>query len=94
MNSGTNPTAYVTNPTGPQVNVYDAPGLPLVQGGAPLLYASVYWFFELQVTVSSGGQTIQCPTVDWNANVWFVQFHSNTMPLAQGAVNVITQPTP
>ena len=58
-------TTY-SSPTGSTAFVYDAPGVPIIQNGSPLNWATIVAVFSLQVTVSSGGQTVNCPTVYWD----------------------------
>jgi hypothetical protein len=99
-NSTTDPNVPTksTYPTGPTLTLFDAPGLPLIQGGSPLWFASVYWLYELNasVTDTATGQTAFCPTVYWNANVWIWPQTQliGVLPNAVGVANVITQATP
>jgi RHS repeat-associated protein len=102
VNSPTNPTAPVSNPTGAVVSLYDAPGLPLNQGGFSFATASVFFYFYLYVSVSSGGQTVGCPPVLWSANVFALPVYLpqnasaqyGPLPLTWGGVSVTTPPTP
>ena len=68
--SGGNPPSSII-PTGSSAVLFDAPGQAAFQAAGRVTSLVVVFTFQLQVTVSSGGQTIQCPTVNWQAvTIW------------------------
>jgi hypothetical protein len=56
-----------TNTNGPVANFYDGPAYFLPPNAPPGRYNAEY-IFEDFVTVSSGGQTVNCPTILWIAS--------------------------
>jgi hypothetical protein len=66
-----------TDPTGPAAAFFDAPGLGNTTNYGPVVNAFVVWTATLSVTVSSGGQTVNCPTVQWQA----IEFWRNGAPV-------------
>jgi RHS repeat-associated protein len=73
-----------TPPTTPTASVFDAPTTGPYPAGN-----TITWLFNLQVTVSSGGQTVNCPDVLWNAQISF-----NSSGGVSGSSWSVTQPTP
>jgi RHS repeat-associated protein len=56
--------------TGSTARLFDAPGLPArASTGGTVVLAHINWSFTLRVTVSSGGQTVDCPVVNWSATL-------------------------
>ena len=55
------------NPQGPNAVIFDAPGLISPTGYGSIVNAMVVWTATLSVSVSSGGLTVNCPTVQWQA---------------------------
>jgi hypothetical protein len=45
----------------------DAPGEPILQSSGKVVADAVVWNFNLQVSVTSGGQTVECSTVWWQS---------------------------
>jgi RHS repeat-associated protein len=74
-------------PTGPNASFYDAPGIPLFQPAGRVVAAVELFNATLQVTVSSGGQTVQCPTVAWQA--FFFEQTVNGKLTSTGQASVI-----
>jgi hypothetical protein len=59
------------NPNASTAIFYDAPGLFTENGSGTILGAVWVFNFVLQPTVSSGSQTVTCPSVDWQAiEIW------------------------
>jgi hypothetical protein len=50
----------------------DSPGLANPgRNGSVIVFGAVVWRFTLQISVTSGDQTVECPTVQWGAfEVW------------------------
>jgi RHS repeat-associated protein len=90
LNSGTDGPLYwsaggsTTPPTTSTASVFDAPSTVVFPAGN-----TITWLFTLQLTVSSGGQTIKCPAVWWNAQISF-----NSSGGVSGVSWSTTQPTP
>jgi hypothetical protein len=78
-------------PVGPTATPWDAPGLSRRTPSGTVYQALVHFSFELMVSVSSGGQTVECPDVFWDANLAWNTI--NGRPVATGVVTVDTQPT-
>jgi RHS repeat-associated protein len=57
-------------PTGAGASFFDSPGLATkTPSGLGIVSATVTWIFSLQVSVSSGGQTVKCDPVSWTASL-------------------------
>ena len=62
-------TEYPTNTrTGSRASFFDSPGVPECGAGALgcIVSGTVTWIFNVQVSVSSGSQSVQCPPVSWS----------------------------
>jgi RHS repeat-associated protein len=54
--------------SGSGVSFTDTPGIGNSRGST-VISADVTWWWTVSVSVSSGGQTVECPEVAWTANV-------------------------
>ena len=55
------------NQDGQNLSFTDTPGLAINQGKFPIVTANVTWTVTTQVSVTSGGVTVDCPIVEWKA---------------------------
>jgi hypothetical protein len=55
-----------------------------------IVSASITWNFTLRVSVSSGGQTADCPPISWSVTETWQTV--NGQLFATGSANVITRP--
>jgi RHS repeat-associated protein len=87
-----------TPASSPRASFFDAPGLAATRRNAQgdpvgtVVSASINWSFSLQVSVSSGGETVNCPTVSWSAMMRWRTVDGR--PVVTGNATVITRPTP
>jgi hypothetical protein len=63
---------YIFSQSGNTVIFGDQPGVPLVQPLGTVTAAAILQTFDLQATVTSGTQTVQCPTV-WSETLFVFQ---------------------
>lgn len=62
--------------------LFDAPGVAIYQEAGRVIAAIEVFNFTLSVTVSNGSQSVECPTVQWQA---WVMLGTNKQGKLQGA---------
>jgi hypothetical protein len=81
-------------PPGPNATFFDSPGIQSCANGSLgcIVSANITWTFILTVQVSSGGQTVNCPTVVWQVQETWAGFMIGIDPIqwASGSGTVLS----
>jgi hypothetical protein len=80
------------NPFGATATFHDAPALYVAPGSPAGPYVSVQGFTTSAFDLLSNGETVNCPTVNWNVEV-NIYVLSNGVVTGNAKAQVFTQPS-